>query len=134
MLLKVSPQFRAIRTGSLALLIALFVAATLPNAHAQRYRRYLPPSAAIALQPFSLDDSRPVSRRPVNLAYYAPRPAHITQPALSNDSDDDSSAQSSRIESNGSRPVVGGSRAVLRNGVAYAPSSAPANVKSAIWA
>lgn len=135
MLLKVSPQFRAIRTGSLALLIGLFIAAALPSAHAQRYRRYLPPSAAIALQPFSLDDSRPVSRRPVNLAYYAPRPARSAQPAFSNNSDDDdSSAQSSRIESNGSRPVVGGSRAVLRNGVAYAPSSAPENVKSAIWA
>ena len=38
------------------------------------------------------------------------------------------------IESSRSQPVVAGNRAVLRNGVAYAPSNAPANVKSAIWA
>ena len=134
MLLKVSPQCRAIRTGFLVLL-TLFVAATLPSAHAQRYRRYLPPSAAIALQPFSLEPAQPVRvRRSVDLAYYAPRPIPHAQPTSSDGEGDDESAQSSRIESNGSRPVVGGSRAVLRNGVAYAPSSAPANVKSAIWA
>jgi hypothetical protein len=32
------------------------------------------------------------------------------------------------------RPVVPGSRAVLRNGVAYAPAQAPQAVKNAIWA
>ncbi len=34
----------------------------------------------------------------------------------------------------GDRPTVPGSRAVLRNGIAYAPSRAPQNVKNAIWA
>ena len=34
----------------------------------------------------------------------------------------------------GDRPTVAGSRAVLRNGIAYAPSRAPQNVKNAIWA
>ncbi|HEY0368589.1 MAG TPA: hypothetical protein VGC85_03240 [Chthoniobacterales bacterium] len=34
----------------------------------------------------------------------------------------------------GSKPVVGGSHAVLRNGIAHAPSNAPASVKNAIWA
>ena len=34
----------------------------------------------------------------------------------------------------GDRPTVSGSRAVLRNGIAYAPSRAPENVKNAIWA
>ena len=34
----------------------------------------------------------------------------------------------------GDRPTVQGSRAVLRNGIAYAPSRAPQNVKNAIWA
>ncbi len=33
-----------------------------------------------------------------------------------------------------SHPVVTGNRALLRNGVAYAPSRAPQNVKNAIWA
>ena len=31
-------------------------------------------------------------------------------------------------------PTVPGSRAVLKNGIAYAPSNAPENVKRAIWA
>ena len=34
----------------------------------------------------------------------------------------------------GSQPMVSGSRAVVRNGVAYAPSNAPDSVKHAIWA
>jgi hypothetical protein len=38
------------------------------------------------------------------------------------------------IESSGSKPMVTGSRAILRNGVAYAPSQAPQSVKNAIWA
>ncbi len=38
------------------------------------------------------------------------------------------------IEQRGDRPMVSGSRAVLRNGVAYAPSQAPQSVKNAIWA
>lgn len=42
--------------------------------------------------------------------------------------------EDARIESRGSRPTVSGRRAILRNGVAYAPSSAPENVKRAIWA
>ncbi|CAN5371158.1 hypothetical protein BH20VER3_BH20VER3_10020 [soil metagenome] len=32
------------------------------------------------------------------------------------------------------RPTISGSRAILRNGVAYAPTLAPRNVKYAIWA
>jgi len=39
-----------------------------------------------------------------------------------------------QIERRGDRPTVGGSRAVLRNGIAYAPSRAPERVKDAIWA
>jgi hypothetical protein len=38
------------------------------------------------------------------------------------------------IEGRGNRPTVAGKRAVLRNGVAYAPSRAPENVRNAIWA
>lgn len=37
-------------------------------------------------------------------------------------------------ESSGSKPMVQGSLAVLRNGIAYAPSHAPQAVKNAIWA
>ena len=38
------------------------------------------------------------------------------------------------FQSSGAKPMVAGSRAVLRNGVAYAPSHAPQSVKNAIWA
>jgi cell wall-associated NlpC family hydrolase len=41
---------------------------------------------------------------------------------------------SGQIEQRGERPMVSGSRAVLRNGIAYAPSRAPQSVKNAIWA
>jgi hypothetical protein len=34
----------------------------------------------------------------------------------------------------GSRPLVAGSRAIVRSGVAYAPANAPEAVKQAIWA
>ncbi|MDQ6624797.1 MAG: hypothetical protein M3Y69_01470 [Verrucomicrobiota bacterium] len=37
-------------------------------------------------------------------------------------------------ESSGSKPMVEGSVATLRNGIAYAPSRAPQAVKNAIWA
>jgi hypothetical protein len=38
------------------------------------------------------------------------------------------------MDGSGSRPMVQGSRAVLRNGIASAPSQAPQSVKNAIWA
>lgn len=41
---------------------------------------------------------------------------------------------SSDWASSGAKPMVEGSRAVLRNGIAYAPSRAPQAVKNAIWA
>jgi len=39
-----------------------------------------------------------------------------------------------QIARRGDRPIVAGKRAVLRNGIAYAPARAPENVKNAIWA
>jgi cell wall-associated NlpC family hydrolase len=50
------------------------------------------------------------------------------------DEDQEQERQSGRVEQRGDRPMVSGSRAVLRNGVAYAPSQAPQSVKNAIWA
>jgi cell wall-associated NlpC family hydrolase len=50
------------------------------------------------------------------------------------DFDQDQDQEGGRIEQRGERPMVSGSRAVLRNGVAYAPSRAPQSVKNAIWA
>lgn len=50
------------------------------------------------------------------------------------DEDQGQEAESGRVEQRGDQPMVSGSRAVLRNGIAYAPSHAPQSVKNAIWA
>jgi hypothetical protein len=42
--------------------------------------------------------------------------------------------EETQIERSGDHPIVTGNRAVLRNGIAYAPSRAPQSVKEAIWA
>lgn len=86
---------------------------------------------------------------PVRVAYYtARRPmAHPGGEALraepvedevydapENDSSYPDQDVEPEIESAGSHPMVNGSVAVLRNGIAYAPSQAPQAVKEAIWA
>ncbi len=71
----------------------------------------------------------------MELAYYAPHALPRARSTSSDDdNDEDSSARAAPIETRGSRPMVNGKRAVLRHGVAYAPSNAPDRVKSAIWA
>jgi len=81
--------------------------------------------AVVALQPFSLDEPAPV-----RVAYYAPRPIARAIPV----STEDEPETIPQIETRSPRPVVAGNRAVLRDGVAYAPANAPDSVKSAIWA
>jgi cell wall-associated NlpC family hydrolase len=81
---------------------------------------------------------------PIQMAYYASRRQRTRPPRADPvqqwDSDDQEHEQrkanfrESSDDAGGSGPSVSGSRAVLRNGVAYAPSLAPANVKAAIWA
>jgi hypothetical protein len=101
-------------------------------ADAQQLRHVLRPRhrAIVALQPFSLDEPRGNWVPPVQLAYYAPRAIPRAQPLPETDEDE----SYPRFESRGDRPMVAGNRAVLRGGVAYAPSNAPDDVKSAIWA
>jgi hypothetical protein len=65
----------------------------------------------------------------MRVAYYAP---HAIPRASRIEEDEETSAP--EIQSSRSQPTVAGNRAVIRNGVAYAPSNAPGNVKSAIWA
>ena len=79
----------------------------------------------------STDD---LPRGPIHIAYYVP---HGNQPSVPRD--DDSNYESNDqpnegIDIGGSHPTVPGNRAVLRNGIAYAPANAPQNVKLAIWA
>jgi hypothetical protein len=73
------------------------------------------------------------------VAFVAPRgpvavppPDDEAQEDFSLDHADD--APAAEPLSRGDRPTVAGSRAVLRNGIAYAPSHAPQSVKNAIWA
>jgi cell wall-associated NlpC family hydrolase len=77
--------------------------------------------------------------KPIRVAYAtsghnrtaAPRAEEYDQ---DQDQDQEQEDESGRVEQRGDRPTVSGSRAVLRNGVAYAPSRAPQSVKNAIWA
>lgn len=73
--------------------------------------------------------------KPIRVAYATSGRSRTTAPEPeAYDEDQDQEQESGNAESRGDRPTVSGSRAVLRNGVAYAPSRAPQNVKNAIWA
>jgi cell wall-associated NlpC family hydrolase len=77
------------------------------------------------------------SIRPIRVAYRASNPTPDVAPEENDDGEQDQEQdqnESARIESRGERPMVAGSRAVLRNGIAYAPARAPQSVKNAIWA
>src|SRR4051812_17341186 len=75
--------------------------------------------------------------KPIRAAYSVSGRSPTAAPrAEEYDQDEDQEQEhgSGRVEQRGDRPMVSGSRAVLRNGVAYAPSRAPQSVKNAIWA
>ena len=74
---------------------------------------------------------------PASVAYYASRTTSRASIARNNadDADDHSSSGfSAPVARQRFPPMVEGNRAVIRNGIAYAPSNAPERVKSAIWA
>src|SRR4029453_13255610 len=118
--------------------VIVAVCASAEPVHAQERASAGRGSFGVPLQPFSLRESDDNSPRaePVRVAYYAPRAQRATAPraeAVDEDNDNTEVANDApSIRSN--RPVVEGSRAILRNGVAYAPSEAPGNIKNAIWA
>src|ERR1700675_3228851 len=105
--------------------LSIFVT-TLFEAQAQTPRTDHRKEAIVALQPFSLDGPGPV-----RVAYYAPRPFPRAEPVSE---ENEPEAIPPMEATAGASPIVAGSRAILRNGIAYAPSKAPANVKCAIWA
>jgi cell wall-associated NlpC family hydrolase len=80
--------------------------------------------------------------QPIRAAYLVPSRTGNTAPQSDSredydqdgDADPNADEESNRIETRGDHPTVAGSRAVLRSGVAYAPSRAPQSVKNAIWA
>ena len=81
---------------------------------------------------------------PVRVAYYpgrtrraAPPRAERAQPMDEDDEEEGprrATAEENFESRGGARPMVGGGRALLRNGVAHAPANAPQSVKNAIWA
>lgn len=95
----------------------------------------LRPRAPRAEQVYETEEESDV--KPIRVAYQVPgrgRTAAPQQEEYDYDEEPDQDQESGQIERRGDRPIVSGSRAVLRNGVAYAPSRAPQNVKNAIWA
>jgi len=96
----------------------------------------------VPLQPFTLDkaafgkgaaDRQPLRAQAIQVAYYTPpRPIRPALPAYRDEIDSESTTPGFDI--GGSHPMVPGNRAVLRNGIAYAPANAPDSVKHAIWA
>ena len=79
------------------------------------------------------DDELGSGAEPIRVAYPISRTPDAAPRAEADDDSDQEQAEP-QIESRGDRPTVAGSRAVVRNGIAYAPSRAPQNVKNAIWA
>jgi cell wall-associated NlpC family hydrolase len=71
--------------------------------------------------------------KPIRAAYSISDRTKATAPRAE-EYDQEPEQETGRVEQRGDRPTVSGSQAVLRNGVAYAPSRAPQSVKNAIWA
>ncbi|HKP93198.1 MAG TPA: hypothetical protein VJS88_04825 [Chthoniobacterales bacterium] len=98
-------------------------------------RRLHPRSPRGAEDVYDSDDES--NAKPIRVAYSTSgrRPTAPPQ-AEEYDQDQDQEQDEGRgqVQQRGDRPMVSGSRAVLRNGVAYAPSRAPQSVKNAIWA
>jgi cell wall-associated NlpC family hydrolase len=101
----------------------------------------LRPRAPRAEQVYEEDEDSEV--KPIRVAYQVPGRGRTAAPQQEDydydqepdqEQDQDEEDESGQIERRGDRPTVSGSRAVLRYGVAYAPSRAPQSVKNAIWA
>jgi cell wall-associated NlpC family hydrolase len=138
--------------------LALLVFLVSPDANAQTCRSRKRTEFSVTLQPFSrvLSEVHPVTApvasnaprtlpavatAPIKVAYYAPRaiavPTSRSERAWDSDQDeeqDQDQEQEQEQERKRDGPTVDGKRAVLRNGIAYAPSRAPQSVKNAIWA
>ncbi|HKR54412.1 MAG TPA: hypothetical protein VJR93_08705 [Chthoniobacterales bacterium] len=120
----------------IALIAAVF--GSVGSVDAQEGRSAGHGSFGVPLQPFLAGQPPSDSTRaePMRVAYYTPRAQAVPVPraqAVEEENDDAETANEAPIiRSN--RPIVEGSRAVLRDGIAYAPSEAPDNVKNAIWA
>jgi cell wall-associated NlpC family hydrolase len=115
------------------ILVATAVAPIKVAYYAPRRLKPRPPRGAEEI--YDADEESEV--KPIRVAYStsgrtktaAPRAEEYDQ-----DQEQEQERETGQIEQRGERPMVSGSQAVLRNGVAYAPSHAPQSVKNAIWA
>jgi cell wall-associated NlpC family hydrolase len=99
--------------------------------YAPRRVRPRPPRGAEEI--YEADEESDV--KPIRVAYATSGRTKTSPPrAEQYDQDQEQDQENGKIEQRGDRPTVSGSQAVLRNGVAYAPSRAPQSVKNAIWA
>jgi cell wall-associated NlpC family hydrolase len=105
------------------------------------YAPRLRPRAPRAEQVYDEDEESAV--KPIRVAYQVPGRGRTVSPQQEDydydydqeqEQEQEQDDESGQIERRGDRPTVSGSRAVLRNGIAYAPSRAPQSVKNAIWA
>jgi cell wall-associated NlpC family hydrolase len=94
--------------------------------------RRLKPRLPHGEQAYDLEEESDV--KPIRTSYSTSNRTQAAAPEQDEDDQDQEQEKSGRVEQRGDRPSVSGSRAVLRNGVAYAPSQAPQSVKNAIWA
>ena len=79
-------------------------------------------------------DSAEDAVKPIRVAYRPSSRTETDAPRAEEVDQDREQEEIGQVEQRGDRPMVSGSRAVLRGGVAYAPSHAPQSVKNAIWA
>ncbi|PYI94360.1 MAG: hypothetical protein DME97_02570 [Verrucomicrobia bacterium] len=113
------------------ILVATAVAPIKVAYYAPRRLKPRPPRGAEEF--YEVDEESDV--KPIRVAYPASPKAKTAAPrAEEYDQDQEQEQESGQVEQHGERPMVSGSHAVLRNGVAYAPSRAPQSVKNAIWA
>jgi len=121
----------------------LRAAATAPIRVAYYKQRRVIPRAPRATRTdnYELEGERDGGAQPIRVAYQSAHRTPVTEPRTESGEDydhdqeqDNERSADSQIERRGDRPIVSGKRAVVRNGIAYAPSRAPENVKNAIWA
>ncbi|HSV62209.1 MAG TPA: hypothetical protein VLH83_02590 [Chthoniobacterales bacterium] len=101
--------------------------------YAPRRLKPRPPRGAEEIYQTEADEES--DAKPIRVAYSPSGRTQTAPPrAQEYDQDQEQGQEIGRVEQRGDRPTVSGSRAVLRGGVAYAPSHAPQGVKNAIWA
>ena len=108
---------------------------------AQEHRPVARGDFGVRLQPFSIGGDVSVRQgKAIQVAYNVPRAQAVIVPHArpaedyNNDYEEDAARTIPTIQTRYGGPSVAGTRAILRDGIAYAPSHAPANVKNAIWA